>query len=66
MINKRTYQELKSTIQEVRKDMEILNARLNTMQNMAVLAKSEEELLSMYEKFDLEEGLKYISIWEGE
>lgn len=65
MIDKEIYLELKKTIQEVRQDLEVLRDNLNEFQNMAIRAQSVDELTKAYENFNLEEGLKYISIWEG-
>ena len=63
MISKEVRQDVISSINGVRKDLEIVRQNLNEMQNMMYRCSTEKEFLDWLKKHDPESGTKYVMIF---
>lgn len=66
MINLKSCNDIINSINDIRKDLEIVRQNLNEMQNMLYRCSTEKEFKDWLRKHDPESGTKYIMISESE
>ena len=63
MVNLKSCNDIINSINDVRKDLEIVRQNLNEMQNMLYRCSTEKEFKNWLKKHDPESGTKYIMIF---
>lgn len=63
MVNLKSCNDIINSINDIRKDLEIVRQNLNEMQNMLYRCSTEKEFKDWLRKHDPESGTKYIMIF---